>query len=178
MSEDFHPPRTWPRLRRRKSSILEQITVKKTAATKTPNPGLDAIGVTALAKSQKADKHRDLLQPGIHHCAFTVFGTIDKQKWDQHVNGVLTIGADQPPTATSTMPYKDLLQAAISSMPAKQRQAFLAVVASGKIPEPECSAAKAAQIAAEIEPAFAQYGAAHPASKRGTVTFTPTAAEA
>jgi hypothetical protein len=142
----------------------------------TPNPALDAIAVTALAKSQKADKHRDLLEPGTHTCAFTIFGTIDRQKWAQNVNGVLTIGADQPPTATSTMPYKDLFRAAVCSMSAKERQAFLAVVASGRIPEPACSAEKAAAIAAEVEPAFAHYGAAHPAPKRGTVSFTPTAA--
>lgn len=159
---------------RRSPSILEQITVKA-AKPKTPNPGLDAIAITALSKSQKADKHRDLLEPGVHHCAFTIFGTVDKQKWSQNVNGVLTIGADQPPSASSTMPYKDLFRAAICSMSAKERQAFLATVAAGKVPEPACSAEKAAQIAAEVEPAFAQYGAAHPQSKRGNVNFTPTA---
>lgn len=162
---------------RREPSILESITVKP-AKPKTPNPGLDAIAITALSKSQKADKHRDLLEPGVHHCAFTILGTVDKQKWAQSVNGVLTIGTDQPPTATSTMPYKDLFRAAICSMSAKERQAFLAIVASGKVPEPDCSAEKSAQIAAEVEPAFAQYGAAHPAPKRGTVSFTPTASQA
>ena len=63
---------------RREPSILESINVKP-AKPKNPNPTLNAIAITALSKSQKPDK-RDLLTPGMHHCTFTVFGTIDKEK--------------------------------------------------------------------------------------------------
>ena len=158
---------------RREPSILESINVKP-AKPKDPNPTLDAIAITALSKSQKADKHRDLLTPGMHHCAFTVFGTIDKEKWSQNVNGVLTINPDSGPVATSSTPWADLLKSALCSMSARERQAFLASVATGTIPEPSCGAEKAAAVAAEAEPALTKYRAAHPAPKRGTVSFTPT----
>ena len=174
---EWEPPKHWPRLRRRNQSLLEQITVKKPAPAKTPNPGLDAIAITALSKSHKADEHRNLLEPGMHHCVFTIFGTIDKQKWAQNVNGVLTISPDSAPVATSTTPWGDLLQAALCSMSAAERQAFLQTVAAGEVPAPKCSAEKVAAVASEIEPALVKYRAAHPQSKRGTVSFTPTTAQ-
>ena len=78
--------------------------------------------------------------------------------------------------ATSSTPWQDLLKSALCSMGAKERQAFLATVATGEIPAPQCGAEKAAAVAAECEPALTRYRAAHPAPKRGTVSFTPTAA--
>lgn len=162
-------------LGRRTPSLLEQITVTK-ATAKAPNPTLDAIAITALAKSQKPDKHRNLLEPGMHQCAFTVFGTVDKQKWASSVNGVLTIAPDSAPVATSTTPWGDLLQSALCSMSAKERQAWLSQVAAGNVPGCDCGPDKADAVAAEIEPALSAYRAAHPSPKRGTVSFTPTAA--
>jgi len=140
-----------------------------------PNPELDAIAITALAKSQKAEKCRDLLDPGMHHCCFSVVGTIDKQKWAKGINGILTIAPDSAPVASSSTPWSDLLQSALCMVTEKNRRGFLATIGEGRIPVPDCSAEKLAAVAAEIEPALVGYRSAHPIPKRGTVTFTPTA---
>lgn len=162
--------------RQREKSILETVTVKR--ARKAPpagDPLLDAIAITALAKSQKADKHRDLLEPGMHYVSFTILGTIDKKKWNTAVNGILTINPDSGPVATSSTPWSDLLLAAVCSMTERERREFLKAVTAGTVPAPICGTEKAELVKAEIEPALSQYRAAHPAAKRGIVTFSPAA---
>ena len=70
---------------------------------------------------------------------------------------MLTINPDSGPVATSSTPWADLLKSALCSMSARERQAFLASVATGTIPEPSCGAEKAAAVAAEAEPALTKY---------------------
>lgn len=90
-----------------------------------PNPGLDAIGITSLAKSQKPDNHRGLLQPGMHQVDLHVDGTIDGKRWARAVIGTLTIAPDSAPVATSSTPWAELLQSALCWLSAKERQTCL-----------------------------------------------------
>ena len=137
------------------------------------NPTIDAIGVSALAKSQKADAHRDLLKPGFYEVALTVDGTVDGHKWAREINGTLTVGMDSGPVASSSTPWADLLQSALCWLTAKDRQTWLATLASGEIPPTACSPEKAATVAAEMEPALKAYRATKTAPKRGNVAFVP-----
>jgi hypothetical protein len=145
---------------------------------KEPNPTLDALGITAIAKSQKPDKQRNLLTPGFYDVNLRVGGMVDGHTWHREIVGTLTVAPDAAPTATSSTPWEELLQVALCEMTAKDRQAFLAKVAMGQVPEADCGAEKAAAVAAELEPALTSYRAAHPAAKRGTVSFVPTTPKA
>jgi len=138
------------------------------------NPEIDAIGVSALAKSQKADAHRDLLKPGFYTVALTVDGTVDGQRWNRAVNGTLTVGMDSGPVAASSTPWADLLQSALCGLTETKRRAFLATVAAGEVPLAECGPEKVSAVAAEIEPALKSYRATKAAPKRGNVAFVPT----
>ena len=140
-----------------------------------PIPTVDAIGITAIAKSQKPDKQRDLLKPGLHAIELAVAGTIDGRKWQREIAGSLIIAPDSAPVATSATPWAELLRYAICALTEAKRRAFLAAVAKGIVPEPECSADKATAVAAELEPALVAYRATKPTPKRGTVSFTPAA---
>ena len=139
-----------------------------------PNPGLDAVGITAIAKSQKPDNHRNLLQPGFHQVDLSVKGSIDGQAWGRNIVGTLTIAPDSAPVATSSTPWADLLQSALCWLSAKERQTWLATVAAGEIPPTACSPEKAAVVSAEMEPALKSYRATKQAPKRGNVAFVPT----
>ena len=142
-----------------------------------PRPELDAIGSTALAKSQKADAQRNLLTPGLHNVALTVDGTIDKKPWSRQINGSLVISPDSGPVASSSTPWEKLLESALCWLSQKERQTWLATLAKGEIPPTACSEEKAAAVAAEMEPALKAYRATKTAPKRGTVSFVATAAE-
>lgn len=144
------------------------------AHSTTPNPWLDAIGITALAKSQKPDKQRNLLKVGLYPVSLNVEGKIAGHSWQREITGTLSVAPDSPPVAVSTTPWEELLQVALCEMSAKCRQAFLAKVAAGMVPEPDCGADKATIVAAELEPALAAYRAAHSAGKRGVVSFVHT----
>ena len=139
----------------------------------TENPLLDAIAFTALAKCPpaKSDAYRDMLAPGSHQVDLAVRGTIDGETWKRDINGMLVIGADSAPQASSSTPWQDLLNSALCLIPAKKRQEWLAVVAKGEIPTPTCSETKAAGVAAEIEPALKAYRQTKQSSKRGSVSF-------
>jgi len=144
------------------------------ATRSAPNPGLDAIGITSLAKSQKPDNHRGLLQPGMHQVDLAVSGTIDGKKWGRDIVGTLTIAPDSAPVAASSTPWADLLQSALCWLSQKERQTWLATVAAGEIPPTACSPEKAAVVSAEMEPALKSYRATKQSPKRGNVAFVPT----
>ncbi|MFZ1978245.1 MAG: hypothetical protein WAV76_09850, partial [Bacteroidota bacterium] len=122
-----------------------------------PDPVRDAIGITALAKAHNADNHRDLLKPGLHNVNLTIYGEIDAEKWQRAINGVLTISPDSAPVASSTTPWEGLLLSALCSMSARQRQAWLGIVAAGHVPEPDCCADKVDSVKAEMDPALRGY---------------------
>ena len=144
----------------------------KTAAA--PDPGRDAIGLTAIVKEAKTDKKRDLLKPGVHEVKLRCAGMIDGKPWSHDLSGTLVIGPDTE--SGGTTPYSDLLHSALCSLTENQRRAWLGEVAEGRIPQPDCSGEKSAAVAAELEPATAGYRSAHTGTKRGNVTFTPVVA--
>ena len=116
----------------------------------------------------------DLLKPGFYEVALTVDGTVDGHKWAREINGTLTVGMDSGPVASSSTPWADLLQSALCWLTAKDRQTWLATLASGEIPPTACSPEKAATVAAEMEPALKAYRGTKSATKRGNVAFVPT----
>lgn len=142
-------------------------------SAKKSDPAIDAIALTALAKSQKTDRHRDLLKPGTHDCSFSVEGQIDKRKWSTQFAGTLAIAPDSGPVAASSTPWAELFHAAICSMTERERREFLKTITAGEIPPPLCGSEKAALVQAEMEPALSGYRQAHPSTKRGTVSFSP-----
>jgi hypothetical protein len=139
-----------------------------------PNPTLDAMGLTAVAKFAKADTHSDLLTPGFYTVDLEVDGHIDGKRWTKDIVGTLTVGMDSAPVATSSTPWAELLQSALASFSAKERQLWLQTVAMGAIPGIDCGPEKAAAIKAEMEPALKAYRATKTAPKRGNVAFVPT----
>ena len=85
----------------------------------------------ALAKSQKADAHRDLLKPGFYKsiCPFTA-------KWTARRDAANQGHADRRHGQRSGRfvqhALDKLFQAALCSLTEKERQAFLATVAKGE----------------------------------------------
>jgi hypothetical protein len=138
-----------------------------------PNPGLDAMGLTAVAKFAKADGQRDLLAPGFYDVDLKVDGHVDGKRWQKDIVGTLTVSMDSAPVATSITPWAELLQSALSSLSAKERQLWLQTVAMGVIPAVDCGPEKAAAVKAEMEPALKSYRATKQAPKRGNVAFVP-----
>lgn len=144
------------------------------AVAQAPNPGLDAIALTALAKVAKPDTQRDLLKPGFYGIELDVTGTVNGSKWNREISGTLTVGMDSAPVATSSTPWGDLLESALTWLSAKDRQAWLAKVTAGEIPPAACAAEKAAAVKAELDPALKAYRSTKAAPKRGNVAFCPT----
>ncbi len=139
-----------------------------------PNPALDAMGLTALAKFAKADGQRDLLKPVFYALELSVDGRVDGERWTKSFAGTLSVGMDSGPVASSSTPWSELLHSALCTMTAKDRQAFLNTVSQGQIPERECGQDKAAAVLAEMEPALKAFRNTKAAPKRGNVAFVPT----
>ena len=135
------------------------------------DPAINAVAITALAKSSSSTKHRDLLMPGSHNVNLAIVGTVDDQRWNGRIDGELVIGEDTPPEPAGSTPWQDLLHAALCLVTAPERQSFLATVSRGDIPEPACGQKKLLDVMAELKPAAVAYRAAHKAPKRGEVSF-------
>ena len=71
------------------TAVARKPKTAKTAA----DPVRDAIGITALAKSQKPDNHRNLLEPGWHEVRLAIIGTVDGN-WSRRCDGSLVIAPD------------------------------------------------------------------------------------
>jgi len=132
-----------------------------------PSPVLDAVGITALNKSQSTSKQRDLLAPGSHDIKLSVAGTIDGQTWSRE------IAKDTAPLPASTTPWAELLESALTMVTEKQRRKWLDEVAKGTVPATTSGEKKFEAVKAELKPAVTSYRAANPEPKRGTVSFTP-----
>lgn len=154
-----------------KSKRIDEPTL---TAAEAPNPTLDAMALTALAKMAKPDDQRNLLKPGFYPIDLTVSGTVDGMEWYRELQGTLTVGMDSAPVAASSTPWADLLHSALSSLSAKDRQAWLAKLATGEIPPAACGPDKAAAVKAEMEPALKAYRQTKAAPKRGNVAYVPT----
>lgn len=149
-----------------------------TEPTSGHNPGLDAIGLTALAKLSKPETQRDLLKPGFYAVELDVHGKVDGKTWDREIRGTLSVGMDSGPVASSSTPWSELLQSALCWLTAKDRQTWLATLAAGEIPPTACSVDKAETVAAEMEPALKAYRQTKAAPKKGSVAFVPAAPKA
>ena len=143
-----------------RSTPLEDVAAK-------PYPELDAIGITALAKAEKADPHRNLLVPGTHEVYLNVWGEIDHRKWARTIRGNLVIGCDAPPAASSSTPWEDLLQSALCpcrdplarpGLRSLPRAWYLHPIAARRRPKswrPSCQTALKAYRSAPTKPASA-----------------------
>ena len=138
-----------------------------------PDPAVNAVAVTALAKSSSSTKHRDLLTPGTHNVKLAIVGTVNGKNWNGKIDGELVIGEDTPPEPAGSTPWQDLLHAALCLVTAPERQTFLASVSRGDIPEPACGQKKLLDVMAELKPAAVSYRANHKAPKRGEISFVP-----
>ena len=145
------------------------------AKAETPNPVLDAMGLTAVAKAAKADGQRNLLSPGFYDVDLLIDGKVDGKRWTRDVVGTLSVGLDSGPVASSSTPWAELLHSALCEMSAGSRRAWLDAVSAGQIPAPDCGAEKAAAVEVEMEPALKAYRATKAAPKRGNVAFVPAA---
>jgi len=144
--------------------------------TANDSPELHSAAIIALQKAFGSSANRDSLNPGTYAVHLAIAGEVNQQPWRGNVDGNLTVAEDTAPMASSSAPYADLLQSALCAMSASERQAWFDRVTLGwqqasKIPAPDCSAEKAAAVAAETETFLKGLRATHKSIHRGNVSF-------